>query len=840
MKAGVDQYLDDHGLSEVFTVTLVHQPDWPWVVDEVVRSEDVVLLLGFWEYRYVPVPGWYRLGGHYVTVAGVDPVAGLIGFSDPFFDQAELGWPWLGRVLSGTLTLPHAPIPGHPAEIHNDAGNISHDVYHMAPSPSPGGTWGPAEYPADAAWEIFYGLNGLLIDPEPGDPPPEPGIYTEVEWALAVSPLVGLLDGKVMDSERSDLVPTCTPATVQIEPGSLAVPADTATGYYGPVPLLEGTYTVTATAPGYSTETATNVQVTRGATTTQNFSLRRPVIEVTPTDLISVTAIVSVPVTHRLTISNNGHLPLEFEIVEQDATGVVDLPWVSEAPDSGTIPVTGWAPIDVTFICTEPVAHIGGLVVRHNDPCLQPLLVPIHLHCKEPPPPVWDKWVNGQLWEPNLEITVETSDTITVTDVFTALGPFRLEEYWMPAHLDLREWHVEPAGHGEVSTPTGYLIWDVPLGPPEVMTITKIFHVEPCTWTETTLTEELWIGQKMVDQRLVGINKRPPDLWIDAVYDAPVYAGYPASFMLQYGNNGGNENKVVVWNTFPWVAPFVGSDPPPTDSDPLGSFAKWAFDELASGQQGSIDVTVAITPNLQPSTTIQICAFLHDHTDVVADASIIYHVEQPPVPEWEKLVDGQPWSSSLSVTVETSQTIEIIDTFVSTGPFALEETWNTAHLSLEEWFLEPLDAGVVLTEPGRLLLEVPPGPPEPVRIIKRFHVKPCNWPATELQEELWVGGTVEERRPVHIVKNLPVLLLESDYEPEVVPGEQATFTLTYSNEGGLESAALISNEFPPEALFVSSVPEPTEAGNEGTWARWQLVDLPGGTDLGLDLRPRRR
>ena len=166
MKVGVDQYLIDHNLDQAFTVTLVHQPEWPWVVEEVVRSEDVVLLLGFWEWNDGV---WTRLGGHYVTVAGVDPVGDLIGLSDPFFDQAEQGWPWLGRVLNGALVT-HAPIPGHAPQIHNDAGNISHDVYHVAASPSPGGTWGPADYPGVQALDNFIGQNGEPGDPLPGGP----------------------------------------------------------------------------------------------------------------------------------------------------------------------------------------------------------------------------------------------------------------------------------------------------------------------------------------------------------------------------------------------------------------------------------------------------------------------------------------------------------------------------------------------------------------------------------------------------------------------------------------------------------------------------------------------
>ena len=112
-----------------------------------------------------------------------------------------------------------------------------------------------------------------------------------------------------------DLGPTCTGATVTINPGNIHVAVDPATGHYGPVMLIQGEYTVEATAPGYSTETAT-VTIVDELTTVQDFVLYRPVIDVTPMDPISVSAPPSTPVVVPLTIANLGHLPLDWEIVE--------------------------------------------------------------------------------------------------------------------------------------------------------------------------------------------------------------------------------------------------------------------------------------------------------------------------------------------------------------------------------------------------------------------------------------------------------------------------------------------------------------------------------------------
>ncbi len=125
--------------------------------------------------------------------------------------------------------------------------------------------------------------------------------------------LRGNLEGTVLDGE-GEPAPACTGAAVTVNPGGIVVPADPATGAYGPVDFVQGGYTVEATAPGYSVETAA-VTITNGMTATQAFSLYRPVAGVEPVSM-SVSAPPNTPVTVTLTVSNLGHLPLEWEMVE--------------------------------------------------------------------------------------------------------------------------------------------------------------------------------------------------------------------------------------------------------------------------------------------------------------------------------------------------------------------------------------------------------------------------------------------------------------------------------------------------------------------------------------------
>ena len=192
---GIAQYISATVGPGQYTVTSppVAKPAFEWVEREVRRSEDVILLLGFWQLIATPQgPYWERVGGHFVTVAGIDSANKLIAFSDPYNDRAELGAPWYGRVLPN----PHLPLhPGVPTgQVHNDAKYASHDVYQIEPTASPGGTWGPKGYvdpsPPAGCPQIknFEGQNPSGVPCNP-DPSQTISLMTEVEFAVAVSPI---------------------------------------------------------------------------------------------------------------------------------------------------------------------------------------------------------------------------------------------------------------------------------------------------------------------------------------------------------------------------------------------------------------------------------------------------------------------------------------------------------------------------------------------------------------------------------------------------------------------------------------------------------------------------
>jgi hypothetical protein len=186
MEAAVAEWQLDTETDTIFYEHTRKAPDFYWIEEEIERCEDVILLLGFWQ-NFGPQE-WVRVGGHYVTCAGVNSDSLAIAFSDPYYDMAELGWP--GRVGNGVLT-PHPPAPHGPG-IHNDAGNISHDFYRVTyDSLSPGGPWSIPYYPPVDS--IFVDLQGANCPPEfedqMGSYTPGYPVHTEIEYAVAISPI---------------------------------------------------------------------------------------------------------------------------------------------------------------------------------------------------------------------------------------------------------------------------------------------------------------------------------------------------------------------------------------------------------------------------------------------------------------------------------------------------------------------------------------------------------------------------------------------------------------------------------------------------------------------------
>jgi hypothetical protein len=168
MHAGIQAWLASRQLGDDYTVNRYDCQGltWEFLAGEVKRSQDVILLVGFYVSNNGDPLNCYRIGGHYVTVAGVDSTNRKVAISDPFLDT-------------------------HPAGAsHNDAANVSHDIYDMIPmgpmmcEPHQGCLFLPG-YPVTQVAYDFYGQNGGATAP----PPPWNGpMWAIVEYAEIICP----------------------------------------------------------------------------------------------------------------------------------------------------------------------------------------------------------------------------------------------------------------------------------------------------------------------------------------------------------------------------------------------------------------------------------------------------------------------------------------------------------------------------------------------------------------------------------------------------------------------------------------------------------------------------
>jgi len=182
---GAIGWIAKYGLDTVdndLRVNPIPSPDFDIIKTELLNCEDVILLLGFYEDQGGVC---CRLGGHYVTVAGVCTTDTRICISDPWYDKNE------GEPPAGSA---HGP------SIHNDAwyisgphGQVQHDAYFSPDNPMLCMHPQPpivelVDYPD--LWPDIQNFQAL----NPTEPMMPPctysggDIYTMVDWALTISP----------------------------------------------------------------------------------------------------------------------------------------------------------------------------------------------------------------------------------------------------------------------------------------------------------------------------------------------------------------------------------------------------------------------------------------------------------------------------------------------------------------------------------------------------------------------------------------------------------------------------------------------------------------------------
>ncbi len=334
----------------------------------------------------------------------------------------------------------------------------------------------------------------------------------------------------------------------------------------------------------------------------------------------------------------------------------------------------------------------------------------------------------------------------------------------------------------------GALRWDAPAGLTQPVTLTKFFHVEPCTWTTTLLEERLTIGAWQ-ETRDVTIEKLVPALHIAAQSAPEVYPAREATFTLVYSNTGGYENTVIVRSDFPATAPFVLAVPPADRVGADGRWAEWDVGDLPQGAWGAINVVVAITESLVPSSTVPIPSYIFDHVGALAGETWVhFHIRPPEPPVWEKaiwvngvLTDTDP------IAVLPGDAVQIVDriwvTYTAPVSFTLTEAWSDSLL------MTGLTADVgpaAWTPAGPAVVHgLSVAPNAWYAITKTFAVGDGDWLIDRVTETLELEHSSVETRVVrfrHANVCWPVSIIALNSDSPVFYGAALHFTATVEGD----------------------------------------------------------
>jgi serine protease len=181
LRAGFDSLAKAAGLDTFYTSTLVPGPGYELIRDSVLASRNVILLFGFYEPGHSA--GCARIGGHYVTCAGVCTTSTDVCVSDPYFDKNE-----------------NEPPAGssHGPTVHNDAYYVSgphdthhHDRYHLESYSHSCNTPAVArvtDYPGTWSDLINFDQQNWFDLSAPTTPYEGGPIVVMVDYALVISP----------------------------------------------------------------------------------------------------------------------------------------------------------------------------------------------------------------------------------------------------------------------------------------------------------------------------------------------------------------------------------------------------------------------------------------------------------------------------------------------------------------------------------------------------------------------------------------------------------------------------------------------------------------------------
>ncbi len=287
----------------------------------------------------------------------------------------------------------------------------------------------------------------------------------------------GALMGQVRETNTNEPIPG---AVITTTDGVRAF--SDADGYYD-MPLVPGSYTVTASLPDLSAQSVANIQINAYEFTRQDFTLSAPVLELS-TAVLNMEVLRGAFGHHSMIISNSGSAELEYELQ------IYDSDYLNVSPAAGTIPDGRAAEITILSDATNIDAGMYDAVlhITSNAPRLPHVDVPIVLTVL-----------------PNRDIavlrgTVTAADTgdplaATISLTGTQTGSFVTDEYaGMYARVLLPgEYYLTASASGYMSETTSVTLetGDARVRDFQLYQLSPRIELSPAAFTETVNMGEM-------------------------------------------------------------------------------------------------------------------------------------------------------------------------------------------------------------------------------------------------------------------------------------------------------------------------------------------------------------
>lgn len=308
----------------------------------------------------------------------------------------------------------------------------------------------------------------------------------------------------------------------------------------------------------------------------------------------------------------------------------------------------------------------------------------------------------------------------------------------------------------------------------------------------------------------------------------PVVPGQQLTYLLHYANNGpGDAEDVVISDLLPPEVTYVDADPDPDGGpNPL----TWDLGKVLDGDEDTISILVTVQPwvtqTFTNSVTITSSTTESDYgnnqdeepTQVLPEADVaISKVDDP-----DPVLPGELLTYTLHYVnngPSTAQDVVVTDQLPPQVTFVDAEPDPTTGPNPLVWHLGGLDPGPASAGVITVVVSVQPSAQGTFTNTATI--------GTETPESDYNNNQDEE--PTSVLRRADVTVAKADDPDPVVPGEHLTYTLHYANNGpDPAESVVLSDQLPPEVVFVDADPDPTSGPNPLTWSLGQLdVDEEG-------------